>query len=204
MPAKNSVKIYLENSYYHVYNRGAGKSNIFEDNQDYIVFLHYLEKYLNPTKENSFASAVKLLAYCLMPNHFHLLIHQNGRDGLMKFMRALCTSYAMYFNKRHERSGTLFQGIYKAANIESDSYLLHLSRYIHLNPQGNWRNYQYSSYQAYSGNQKFSWLDPTPVLDYFKSAKRQIGNVANYFSYEAFVEEYKEDSKKMIGEVVID
>ena len=101
MPAKNSIKLYLENGYYHIYNRGAGKSEIFLDDQDYRVFLHFLEKYLDPKSERSLAREIKLLAYCLMPNHFHLFVHQMTKDGIIKFMRALGTSYSIYFNNKH-------------------------------------------------------------------------------------------------------
>lgn len=83
MPAKNSLKLYLENSYYHVYNRGAGKSEIFKDTQDYNVFLQRLKKYLDPDFKDSFYGKIKLLAYCLMPNHIHLFVYirsQNTAD----------------------------------------------------------------------------------------------------------------------------
>lgn len=206
MPAKNSVKIYLENGYYHIYNRGVSKSEIFHEDQDYKVFLHYLEKYLDPYSRHSFASEVKLLAYCLMPNHFHLFINQITRNGIIKFMRSLSISYAMYFNKKYGRSGTLFQGIYKAVLIESEPYFLHLSRYIHLNPADltdNWKDYPYSSYKTYLGFNKFLWLDPSPVLGYFEQVK---GNNAfsKHFSYKSFVEDYESVPKEILGEATID
>ena len=206
MPAKNSVKIYLENGFYHVYNRGAGKREIFIDDQDYKIFLHYLEKYLDPTSETSLAKKVKLLAYCLMPNHFHLFVKQISRDGLTGFMRALSTSYAMYFNKRHERSGTLFQGIYKAALVESEPYFLHLTRYIHLNSteiSDDWTNYPYSSYKIYLGEYKCSWLDSSPVLDYFKQEKMHNSAFSN-FSYKSFVENYHENPKEVLQDLAVD
>src|SRR3990167_5440275 len=174
MPAKNCVKIYIENSYYHVYNRGVAATNIFIDNQDYEIFLHYLEKYLDPSSQHSLAKHVKLLAYCLMPNHFHLFCLQLTKDGITKLIRALSTSYVMYFNKKYDRLGTLFQVIFKAAHIDQDSYFLHLSRYIHLNPQkitSEWRNYPYSSYSIYMGKKNISWIDPTPVTEFFTEGK---------------------------------
>jgi len=203
VPAKNSVKIYIPDSYYHVYNRGAGKSEIFTDHQDYNVFLHYLQKYLDKSSDHKI-DGVKLLAYCLMPNHFHLFVYQENKDGLIKFMRALSTSYAMYFNLRWERSGTIFQGIYKAARIEEDSYFLHLSRYIHLNPaevDGGWENYKYSSYKDFLGERKTTWIDPMPVLNYFKpeEGKRNLGHL----TYQSFVED-SVDSGESLGELAID
>jgi putative transposase len=207
MPARNSVKLYLEDAYYHIYNRGAGKSEIFLDDQDYKAFIHFLEKYLNPQSEKSLAGKIKLLAYCLMPNHFHLFIHQKTRDGIIKFMRALSTSYSMYFNNRHETSGTLFQGVYRAVIIETEAYFLHLSRYIHLNPSElikNWRKYPYSSYTAYLGDIKLSWLDPVPVLDFFKMKKSSDSSFLKNFSYQSFVEEYTSNPKDELGNLAID
>ncbi len=142
MPSKNTVKTYLENGYYHIYNRGVEKRRIFEDSQDYQRFLYYLKLYLIPSdilhKEKpllrphlvraNLAEEVELLAYCLMPNHFHLLVHQKTKDATTKLMRQVLTSYSMYFNKRYERLGSLFEGIFKACLVENDEYLLHLSR----------------------------------------------------------------------------
>ncbi len=155
MPARNRVKIFLENALYHVYNRGVEKRVIFLDDQDFRVFLSFIRAYLCPPQSTplvhpvtqvtgsdpvrlrplkSFFGEISLLAYCLMPNHFHLLLRQSPKDAMTRFIRALCTSYAMYFNKKYERVGTLFQGTYRAIRVYEDAYLLHLSRYIHLNP----------------------------------------------------------------------
>lgn len=137
MPAKNSIKQYVENGYYHLYNRGVEKRNIFLDDQDYSVFLGYIKQYLGPhegSDPKSLVDDIDLIAFCLMPNHFHFLAKQKTIDGITKFMRAICTNYVMYFNKKYERVGTLFQGKYKGVLLDNDTYLLHLSRYIHLNP----------------------------------------------------------------------
>ncbi|MBI4037840.1 transposase [Candidatus Curtissbacteria bacterium] len=206
MPAKNSQKLYLENGYYHIYNRGAGKSEIFLEDQDYRVFTHYLEKYLDHKSAHSLASEVKLLAYCLMPNHFHLFVHQLSKNGMVKLMRSLGTSYSMYFNKRYERSGTLFQGVYKATIVETEPYFLHLSRYIHLNPRdlgGDWREYPHSSYKAYLGGSKIRWLSSAPILDFFKEI-RTYGLFPKALSYQSFVEDYAHDSKEKLGDLALD
>ena len=148
MPSKNRIKTYTENGYYHLYNRGVDKRIIFQDRDDYTRFLYLLKIYLSPLENlqaefpllrtylinKNLAGQVDLLAYCLMPNHFHLLVHQKNKDGITKLMRQVMTSYSKYFNNRFERIGPLFQDIYKAALVDSDDYLLHLSRYIHLNP----------------------------------------------------------------------
>ena len=149
MPARNTIKIYAADCYYHVYNRGVEKREIFLDEQDYSMFLHLLKLYLSPKEleepltrrdlvrarlAQSVGDEVKLVAFCLMPNHFHLLLKQSTKTGMIKLMRKLSTTYAMYFNDRYNRVGTLFQGPYKAIAIDTEPYLLHLSRYIHLNP----------------------------------------------------------------------
>lgn len=154
MPQKNTVKTFTENGIYHAYNRGVEKRDIFIDEQDYAVFLHLLKYYLSPLEVKNvhpllefqnfsivrphplanIEKEVELIAFCLMPNHFHLLLKQISIDGMTKLLRRILTTYSMYFNKRYKRVGHLFQGPYKAVLVQNDSYLLHLSRYIHLNP----------------------------------------------------------------------
>lgn len=193
MPAKNVIKHYIINGIYHVYNRGVEKRKIFLDNQDYRVFLHLLKYYLSSNSKGSLHpiistgklnlirprplknlnQEVQLIAYCLMPNHYHLLLKQTTIDGMTKFIRRLATTYALYFNRRYNRVGGLFQGKYKAAKIEDQFGLLHLSRYIHLNPLGtegltvtrsDLVTYPYSSYPYYLRLKQASWLNPEPVL----------------------------------------
>ena len=157
MPSRNSLKIYSPNSYYHIYNRGVEKRIIFQDEQDYSVFLSYLKDYLLPKdrealldqiaspsttskekdralkllKLNNFSGEINLLSHCLMPNHLHFLIKQTKEDSIDRFMSSLGTRYTMYFNKKYKRVGTLCQGVYKAVLVETDEQLLHLTRYIH-------------------------------------------------------------------------
>ena len=157
MPAKNSLKQYLENGFYHIYNRGVEKRKIFQDEQDYGVFLSYLKEYLTQKNEkelyarlgnpelsskerekilgllrmNNFYGEINLLSYGLMPNHFHFEVHQHRLESIDNFMNSLGTRYTMYFNQKYKRVGPLYQGVYKGVLIESDEQLLHLSRYIH-------------------------------------------------------------------------
>lgn len=205
MPAKNSVKQYIEDGYYHIYNRGVEKRNIFLDPQDYSVFLHYLKKYLDPASGSdpkSLANEVDLLAFCLMPNHFHLLIKQSKKDGITKLMRAVTTCYVMYFNEKYQRVGTLFQGKYKAALVLEDIYLLHLTRYIHLNPGSDPFRYPYSSLSCYLGNQKIKWVKPDFILSYFKKSQKHAKN--DHFSYLPFVEDYRIESSEFLGELTLE
>ena len=233
MPAKNIVKQYLENGYYHLYNRGVEKRNIFLDDQDYIVFLHLLKYYLSPpdpNNEHPFANLsltgfnpvrlrpmqtlfgeIDLLGYCLMPNHYHLLVRQITRDGITQLTRKISTTYSMYFNRRYKRVGHLFQGIFRAALIQDDSYLLHLSRYIHLNPSPvtavtgfNPVTYSYSSYQYYLGTKNASWVKPKFILDYFQSNINSPFLPKQINSYQKFVEEYLEDSIKYLGPLILE
>ena len=160
MPAKNTNKLYVANSYYHLYNRGVEKRKILLDKQDYAVFLSYIKQYLLPKdiktlqkklsdpktkwtekdkilrvlRMNNFCNEITLHAYALMPNHFHLLIWQASELAIDKFMNSLGTRYTMYFNRKYKRVGTLYQSVYKAVRVESDVQLLHLTRYIHRNP----------------------------------------------------------------------
>lgn len=208
MPAKNSIKQFVENGFYHLYNRGVEKRNIFLDEQDYFVFLSYVKQYLDPSlgsDPKSLANEVDLLSFCLMPNHFHFLARQRPINGITKFIRAICTNYVMYFNKKYDRVGTLFQGKYKGVNIDNDFYLLHLSRYIHLNPYSigsDPKAYEHSSYSYYLGLRKASWLKPDEVLNFFKSARKT--NMKDYLSYESFVDDHIIGSEQIIGGLTLE
>ena len=208
MPAKNSLKEYSSNSYYHIYNRGVEKRLIFQDKQDYTVFLSYLQTYLmakdiesltrqlsdpslnsrekdkilNMLKLNNFVDEITLLAYCLMPNHFHFLLKQKDADSMDKFMNSLGTRYTMYFNKKYERVGSLYQDVYKAVLVFTDEQLLNVSHYIHKNPVKNHprlhtegvplRAYfsQPSSYPEYLGQIKTEWVHSEEILSYFSNS----------------------------------
>lgn len=225
MPAKNSIKIYLEGGYYHVYNRGVEKRKIFKDDQDYRVFLDYLKIYLLPEQEasiksvsingftfqrfvrplNNFWGEVELLAYCLMPNHFHLLLKQKSPRSIEAFMRSLGTKYSGYFNKRYERVGPLFQSVYKAVLVQNEEQLLHLTRYIHLNPvkESPLQLFDhYSSYGEYLGLRKTEWVKTDEILAFFKSPQRT--NLKDILSYQSFVEDYLAELAEIIHDIAID
>jgi len=186
MPSKNTIRNFDVNSMYHVYNRGNNKRDIFLDDKDYVVFLSYLKFALLTDRESNelpkidtqlISSAARfnmrrlglqgkleLVSYCLMPNHFHLQFFQYDINAIEKLMRSVMTGYVAYFNKRHDCSGGLFQGTYKASHINTEGYWQHISRYIHLNPIDlgvNFNNYKYSSYKYYSGEAKAEWMQPS-------------------------------------------
>jgi len=232
MPAKNVIRAYKEDGIYHIYNRGVEKRNIFLDNQDYSVFLFYLKCYLDDKEKNidklkhnerlkvinrkNFNNEIKLLAYCLMPNHFHLLIMQKSKRNITEFMRSLATSYVMYFNNKYSREGALFQGTYKAVLVENDEYLLHLSRYIHLNPIKTAKgqtldgvkklvSYEYSSYPDYLGLRKTDWLKTSIILDYFNSSEAPLSQeLLLEKTYKTFVEDYIDDTRNYLGGIALD
>lgn len=223
MPGKNVVKQYVGNGLYHIFNRGVEKRRIFIDAQDYGVFLGYLKEYLslkdekilrstlaNPkatSKEkdtilkklrmNNFTDEIGLFCYCLMPNHFHLLVRQKSEMAIDRFVRSLCTRYAMYFNRKYKRVGSLYQGVYKAVLVGTTEQLLHVTRYIHRNPlslQGETLQtlvQQPSSYAEYLGKRKTSWINTQEVLANFSKYNFSL-------SYEAFVAE-TDDPEMLFG-----
>lgn len=220
MPPKNSLKTLIENGYYHVYNRGVAKQDIFRSPQDYTVFLRFLKEYLLPANHPDLKilqtlnprryplnchENVKLLAYCLMPNHFHLLLKNITQKGIEKFMRVLGTNYSMYFNKTYNRVGHLFQGTYKAVLAEKDEQLLYLSKYIHKNPEKlstrstretPLHEYSYSSYANYLNKRRQDWLHTDEILPFFSEKFPSL-------SYRAFIEE-QDDSFQNISSLVLE
>lgn len=174
--------------YYHIYNRGTDKRSIFMEPHDYkrfdaLLYVCNSTESVNISKHfrqgRSFTELfdidrgeqlVDIIAYCLIPNHFHLLIRERSEGGIQKFMMKLSTGYSMYFNKKNKRTGALFESRFKAKYIDSDEYLKYLIAYIHLNPikmidpewkkngiqdllvaQDYLKNYEYSSYLEYQG-----------------------------------------------------
>ncbi len=171
MPTRNSVKRYDSQSYYHIYNRGANKQNIFNEDEDREKFLSLFDRYLGeeevvrgdglPYEKYD----AQIVAYCLMSNHFHLLAFQeDDPEAITKLMRSISTAYSMYFNQKFKHSGSLFQGVYKASRIDSDAYLMHITRYIHMNPR-SYLKYKWSSLPSYLGGDAPSWLSPDMVND---------------------------------------
>lgn len=138
---------FSENEFYHIYNRGNNKQLIFLDEKDKIRFkkLLYVCNSVKPVvyktiqglpldKIDRGETLVDLGVYCLMPNHFHLLLHEKTNGGISKFLEKLSTAYSMYFNKKFERTGGLFENTFKAKHVDDDNHLKYLFSYIHLNP----------------------------------------------------------------------
>jgi putative transposase len=194
MPSRNVIKINVPESYYHVYARGSNKNRIFQDESDYMFFLSLFERYLAKEKSDKrpideyqkLFDLVEVLAYCLMPNHFHLLLYQIEEGGMAKLMHGIMTSYSRYFNNKYGRSGPLFESRYKASRISSDEYLLHISRYIHLNPD-EWIDYPHSSIRAYLYNDIPEWMNKNHISDLYGSAVK----------YREFLEDYQDKDEKI-------
>ncbi len=188
MPTKNVAKVFVQNAYYHAYNRGWNLGKIFIDEADYNYFEYLLARHLSPDpvtdkfgKEyKHFYNEVQLMAYCLMSNHFHILFYQYDESAITRLMTSLMTAYTAYFNKRHNRRGSLFESTYKAVWIGRDEQLQHITRYIHLNHSkyNIWRHSSYLDYLEVSRN----WINPRPILDLFNNTKQ----------YEEFVSDYEE------------
>ncbi|MEK7539354.1 MAG: transposase [Patescibacteria group bacterium] len=175
--------IFAENEYYHIYSRGVEKRQIFFDEADHQRFtsLLFLANSNTPVHLSNYQgvslieipkgdSIVEIGAWCLMPNHFHLLLKEKQKGGMSLFMKKLLTGYSMYFNTKKHRKGVLFDGTFKAKHLNNDNYLKYQYAYIHLNPIGiidnGWKkkkikdvkkakefllSYKYSSFQDYLG-----------------------------------------------------
>lgn len=189
MPSRNSIKHYDTDTYYHIYNRGVNKRRIFIDDEDYVVFMGLLKRYLgNVTEKDSynrgypnFFSDLDLIAFCLMPNHFHLLVYQKDNPrAIESLLRCIATTYTSYFNKKYRRVGHLFQGAYKASRVSSEPYLLHISRYIHMNPE-DYKNWPYSSWPYFTKGWSADWVKQHRVFELFEGG-----------DYERFVDNYQE------------
>lgn len=189
MSKKNTIRKYDIPAYYHVYNRGVNKEKIFHDADDKRKFISLLARYLDPEEKSNRAdgvlyekSPVKLVAYCLMGNHFHLLLYQDQDvRNVQRLMSSVSTAYSMYFNLRYRRSGRLFEGPYQASHINSEQYLAHISRYIHLNPR-TYRTYKWSSLPEYLGERNTAWIYSDMIV---------VGDSKEYLT---FLEDYEERS----------
>ncbi len=185
------LRIEFEGAWHHVMNRGAAQQDIFKHNQHRNIFLNLL-------REASLYYNVQCHAYCLMNNHYHLLLH-TPQSNLSIGMRHINGVYTQKFNRSEKIDGPLFRGRYKAILIEEDAYLLHVSRYIHLNPVeakiiDNPEEYQWSSYAAYIGNyQAQPWLQTDFILDTFKTNKS--------YQYKLFVNEGLDQTTKKFYEL---
>jgi len=193
---------FINDQIYHIYNRGVEKRQLFMSDNDHYRFIHDLFEFNDTAPAGKYSEVrpptvnivkrdllVEILCFCLMPNHFHLILRQLQDGGITQFMKKLGTGYSMYFNEKHERVGSLFQNRFKAILVEDDKYFLQLARYIHLNPlemfQSDWEvdgirdwnkankfleSYRWSSYPDYIGKKNFPSITSRNLLQqFFKS-----------------------------------
>jgi len=178
MPSRNITKSYVADSFYHIYNRGVNKAPIFLDEKDYVTFLGLFKRYLGHEPEKTpfrtlypnYSDQIELLAFCLMKNHFHLFVYQHTDFAIRDLLKSLSVAYGMYFNRRYKRVGPIFQQRYKAVRITDDAQLLHISRYIHMNPY-NYLDHSWSSLPYYTQERDAPWIKPSRVLELFEGTK---------------------------------
>ncbi len=204
--------------FYHIYNRGNSKQKIFHDKQDYERFISLL--FLANT-ENKFNFSnilrddrlceidrgrhlVEIGGYCLMPNHFHLLITEIEEGGITRFMQKLSTGYVMYYNQKYKRTGSLFEGKFKSEHLGNNRYLKYIFSYIHLNPvkliDRLWKEkgikdkkramdfletYTYSSYLFYKNgtNNPGNIITKGSFPDYFPTSKSFNKEILDWITY---------------------
>lgn len=206
---------------YHLYNRGVDKRIVFSSNFEYQRFLNTLlysqYPHLKRFSWNKFPldklgqehkndAIVQLLGFCLIPNHFHLVVRQLIDSGISKFMHGLGTSYTNFFNTKHERSGSLFQSTFQSVHIKTDEQLIHVIRYIHLNPAVSGlvekpEDWFWSSHLDYLNLRKPPLIDTQEVLSYF-SLTNDPGQKIN--AYKNFVDDhiaYAKEWKRMMRDL---
>ncbi|MDA2922141.1 transposase [Patescibacteria group bacterium AH-259-L07] len=217
---------FVNNQFYHIYNRGVEKRDIFMNEKDYVRFIHDLYEFNDKAFAQKFQIVggrtpdykkrdrlVNILCFCLMPNHFHFILEQLQDNGISYFMQKL-GGYTTSFNLKYNRVGALFQGKYKAIHIDNENYLLHLSRYIHLNPvelvEPKWKergvknrkkvnevleSHRWSSYLDYIGKKNFpSVINKDLINGYFESPEE----------YKKFVMSWLVDDMDKIEKLILE
>lgn len=207
----------IAGEYYHIFNRGVNKRSLFKSRIDYarILDLTYFYSFSNtPFKFSWFTKLsnrqqqkvwqnlsthpklVDIITFCYMPNHYHFIVHQLTETGISKFISHLQNSYARYFNTKYDRIGPLWQGPFKGIRITNEHQLLHLSRYIHLNPYSssvvnnfqNLQSYPWSSLPEYLGKTGRPLSNPQIVISSFKNTRSYLDFVLDNADYQKQLE----------------
>jgi len=205
---------FASGEYYHIYNRGNSKQNIFNTKDDYFHFMGLLYacnsynnlKTENLTRKNGLSiydferdkTLVSIGSYTLMPNHFHIIIMEKETSGISKFMQKLSTAYSMYFNKKNKRSGSLFEGKFKSRHLNNNRYLKYSFSYLHLNPlkiiNKKWKEEGIENINvalAFLNNYKYSsYLD-------FMGLKRAQNNILNIEDFPKYFPDKASFSKEI-------
>jgi Transposase and inactivated derivatives len=196
MPRKNTTRDDSADAFYHIYNCGNNNRKIFLDDSDYRYFEMLLARSVSSKKTfdrfsrqyANFNEEVEIHAYCLMPSSFHLLLHQKDKGQINRLMRSVGTAYSMYFNKKYQRSGQLYESRFKAVPVRDDEQLKNVSRFIHLKPM-NYLAWDYSSYSDYIYSAR-DWITAKLILNMFDSSKLYADFVADYEDAERVDSEY--------------
>jgi len=158
---------YESGEYYHFYNRGAHRATIFREPKNYIYVLEKMKLYMRKYQ-------ITVIAYVLMPNHYHFFVRQDGENPARFLSQYTFNSYSKAYNRLYSHTGTLFEDSYKVKLIQTESHLLHLCRYIHGNPVKDGlvadpTDWQYSNYLEWIGERNGSLFGPEFVKEYFSS-----------------------------------
>jgi len=175
--------IFAQGQYYHIYNRGAGRAQIFFEETNYSYLVRLLHRYTEPYH-------IAVIAYCLMPNHYHLILRQDGEKPLSAFINVVFNAYVQAVNRQQGRTGALFEGRFRHIEIGDEGYLIHLCRYVHLNPvQAGLvaipERWPYSDYMEWIGKRPRQG-DKTIIQEYFPLAG----------AYRKFVAEYQHEREQ--------
>ena len=188
MPRRKTV--FTAGHYYHVYNRGVSGEAIFREEANYLYLLH-----LTGTAIEEFD--VSVIAYCLMPNHYHFLLRQDGKHSISNFMHSIFNAYTKAINKSYQRSGSLFEKPFKRKPVTKNRYFKALVAYIHQNPQrhgliDDFRDWPFSSYQALISEKQtrlareeiLSWFDGSRGLVQYHEAVADFKAIADFIDDE--------------------
>ena len=197
---------FVSGEYYHVYNRGVDKRMIFSSQDDVDRFFQSMDEFnvvepIGSIYENSFLKEqlgnetpkleekklVNIIVYCLNPNHYHLILEQVTENGISKFMKRLNGGYTNYFNEKEKRSGSLFQGVFKAVHIDSNEYLLYVSAYVNLNDH----IHQLGNETPKLVRSRSSWAEYTDLLSKENFCAKDIilGQFKNREEYKIFAKD---------------
>jgi len=188
MPYARKDKItWLPGHYYHIYNRGARQVTIFREPDNYHFVLYRVKEYCQELN-------LSMIVYCLMPNHYHFLVRQNGENPAGLLPQRVFNSYTKAYNKRYKHSGTIFEGRYKAIPVEQEPYLKHLCRYIHLNPVkdgivNHVEDWPYSNYAEWIGTRNGTLVDRDFIGTYFGVGEDYKKFVADFQGLRSLPEE---------------
>jgi len=174
--------------YYHIYNRGVSKSTLFREPTNYLYTIEKIQKYRK-------ANHITVIAYCLMPNHYHLLVRQDGEEPAGNLPQSVFNSYSKAYNLKYSHNGTLFEGRFRSQPIQTQSHLRHLCRYIHGNPVKDGMttdpaDWQWSNYLEWIGERNGSMVDRGFIKNQFGSAEE----------YKRFLYDYLK-SRQLPGDV---